>query len=127
MPALLAHELMRLGFRLVSGGTDNHLMLVDVTSKGLTGKQRKRPWMVPGITVNRNTIPFETRSPLDPSGIRIGTPALTTRGMCETEMRQIAAWIGEVLAAPEDAVVQQRVRGQVGELCQHFPAPANRE
>jgi glycine hydroxymethyltransferase len=123
----VAHELMRLGFRLVSGGTDNHLMLVDVTSKGLTGKRAEKALDGAGITVNRNTIPFETRSPLDPSGIRIGTPALTTRGMRETEMRRLAAWIGEVLAAPEDAVVQQRVRGQVGELCQHFPAPANGE
>jgi glycine hydroxymethyltransferase len=74
--------------------------------------------------VNRNGIPFDTRSPLDPSGIRIGTPALTTRGMRETEMRAIGAWIGEVLGSPEDAAVQGRVRGQVRDLCQQFPAPA---
>jgi glycine hydroxymethyltransferase len=121
----LAQELLGQGFRLVSGGTDNHLLLVDVTSKGLTGKQAERGLDAAGITVNRNTIPFETRSPLDPSGIRIGTPALTTRGMGEAEMRQIAAWIGEVLAAPQDSSVQERVRRQVEELCQHFPAPAS--
>jgi glycine hydroxymethyltransferase len=120
----LAHELQSRDYRLVSGGTDNHLILVDVTSRGLTGKQAERALDEAGITVNRNTIPFETRPPLDPSGIRIGTPALTTRGMRETEMRQIAGWIGEVLAAPDDAAVHERVRGEVKELCKHFPAPA---
>jgi glycine hydroxymethyltransferase len=121
----VAHELTRQGFRLVSGGTDNHLMLVDVTSRGLTGKVAEKALDAAGITVNRNTIPFETRPPLDPSGIRIGTPALTTRGMREPEMRQIARWIGEVLSAPDDGAVQMRVRGQVRELCQQFPAPAD--
>jgi glycine hydroxymethyltransferase len=120
----LAHEIAQRQFRLVSGGTDNHLLLVDVTSRGLTGKQAEKALDAAGITVNRNTIPFDTRPPLDPSGIRIGTPALTTRGMRETEMRRIAGWIGEVLAAPSDAGVQQRVRAQVAELCQQFPAPA---
>jgi glycine hydroxymethyltransferase len=120
----LAFELQRRDFRLVSGGTDNHLMLVDVTSRGLTGKQAEQLLDAAGITVNRNGIPFDTRPPLDPSGIRIGTPALTTRGMRETEMRQVGAWIGEVLAAPDDAAVRQRVRGQVMELCRQFPAPA---
>ena len=121
----LAHELIARGFRLVSGGTDNHLLLVDVTSRGLTGKVAEKALDAAGITVNRNGIPFDTRPPLDPSGIRIGTPALTTRGMREPEMRQIAAWIGEVLANPDDTAVQQRVRGQVEELCEQFPAPAN--
>jgi glycine hydroxymethyltransferase len=110
----LAHEIGRHGFRLVSGGTDNHLMLVD--EKALDQA---------GITVNRNGIPFDTRPPLDPSGIRIGTPALTTRGMREPEMRRIGDWIAAVLASPEDAAVQGRVRGQVRELCQQFPAPAD--
>jgi glycine hydroxymethyltransferase len=122
---VLAHELTERRFRLVSGGTDNHLILVDVTSRGLTGKVAERALDAAGITVNRNSIPFETRAPLDPSGVRIGTPALTTRGMREPEMRQIGAWIGEVLAAPDDAAVQARVRGQVQDLCQQFPAPAN--
>jgi glycine hydroxymethyltransferase len=98
---------------------------VDVTSRGLTGKVAEKALDAAGITINRNGIPFDTRPPLDPSGIRIGTPALTTRGMRETEMRQIGAWIGEVLANPDDTLVQARVRGQVQEMCQQFPAPAN--
>ncbi len=121
----LAQELERLGFRLVSGGTDNHLLLVDVTPRNLTGKIAEQVLDAAGITVNKNMIPFDTRQPLDPSGIRIGTPALTTRGMREPEMRAIAGWIGEVLAQPEDRAVQERVRGKVREFCQHFPAPAN--
>jgi glycine hydroxymethyltransferase len=121
----LAHEIGRHGFRLVSGGTDNHLMLVDVTARGLTGKVAEKALDLAGITVNRNGIPFDTRPPLDPSGIRIGTPALTTRGMREPEMRRIGDWIAAVLASPEDAAVQGRVRGQVRELCQQFPAPAD--
>jgi glycine hydroxymethyltransferase len=120
----LAHELAQRQFRLVSGGTDNHLILVDVTSRGLTGKVSEKALDAAGITVNRNGIPFDTRPPLDPSGIRIGTPALTTRGMKEPEMRLIAGWIGAVLAAPDDQAVQTRVRAQVAELCQQFPAPA---
>jgi len=120
----LAHELERLGFRIVSGGTDNHLLLVDVVSRGLTGKLAEQALDQAGITVNKNMIPFDTRAPLDPSGIRVGTPALTTRGMREPEMRTIAGWIGEVLANPEDAAVRERVHGQVRELCRQFPAPA---
>jgi glycine hydroxymethyltransferase len=120
----LAAELVRLGFRLVSGGTDNHLLLVDVASRGVTGKVAEEALDAAGITVNKNKIPFDPRPPLDPSGIRIGTPALTTRGMREPEMRRIAAWIGQVLAAPTDSVVQQRVRGHVRELGQQYPAPA---
>jgi glycine hydroxymethyltransferase len=123
----LAHELQRQGFRLVSGGTDNHLLLVDVVSRGLTGKVAEQSLDEAGITVNKNMIPFDTRAPMDPSGIRIGTPALTTRGMRETEMRVIAGWIGEVLSQPDDPAVRQRVRGQVRELGQQFPAPANAE
>src|SRR4029077_5980454 len=121
----LAQELERLGFRLVSGGTDNHLLLVDVVSRGLTGKLAEQALDAAGITVNKNMIPFDTRAPLDPSGIRIGTPALTTRGMREAEMRTIAGWIGEVLADPDDATIQSRVCGQVLALGKQFPAPAN--
>src|SRR5579885_2109860 len=98
----LAHELQRHGFRIVSGGTDNHLLLVDVTTRGLTGKVAEQALDAAGITVNKNMIPFDTRAPLDPSGIRVGTPALTTRGMKETEMRAIAGWMGETLASPAD-------------------------
>jgi glycine hydroxymethyltransferase len=120
----LAAELQRLGFRIVSGGTDNHLLLVDVASRGVTGKVAEEALDAAGITVNKNKIPFDARPPLDPSGIRVGTPALTTRGMRESEMRAIAGWMGEVLAQPEDRKVQERVRGAVRELCRQFPAPA---
>ena len=121
----LAHELERLGFRVVSGGTDNHLLLVDVVSRGVTGKVAERALDAAGITVNKNMIPFDTRAPLDPSGIRIGTPALTTRGMREAEMRGIAGWMGEVLSHADDAAIQSRARGQVLELAKQFPAPTN--
>jgi glycine hydroxymethyltransferase len=120
----LAHELQRLGFRIVSGGTDNHLLLVDVASRGVTGKAAEEALDAAGITVNKNKIPFDTRPPVDPSGVRIGTPALTTRGLRETEMRIIAGWIGEVLAHAGDQKITERVRGAVRELCRQFPAPA---
>ncbi|MDB5310943.1 MAG: glyA [Gemmataceae bacterium] len=121
---VLAEELGRAGFPIVSGGTDNHLMLVDVTAKGVTGKQAEHSLDAAGITVNKNMIPFDPRKPMDPSGVRIGTPALTTRGMKEGEMRQIAKWITTVLEHHEDKPTLDRVRGGVGDLCQQFPAPA---
>jgi glycine hydroxymethyltransferase len=121
----LAHELQERGFRLVSGGTDNHMLLVDVASRGVTGKLAEETLDAAGITVNKNKIPYDTRPPLDPSGIRIGSPALTSRGMREPEMRTIAGWIGDVLAAPQDKKVQDRVRGLVRELGKQFPAPTN--
>ena len=120
----LAQELSGHGFRLVSGGTDNHLLLVDVASRGVTGKIAEEALDHAGITVNKNKIPFDPRPPLDPSGIRIGTPALTTRGMREAEMRTIAGWIGQVLSAAEDKALQERIRSQVRELGKQFPAPA---
>ena len=123
----LAHELTARQFRLVSGGTDNHLLLVDVASRGLSGKTAERALDAAGITVNRNGIPFDARPPLDPSGVRIGTPALTTRGMREPEMRRIGGWIGQVLADPAGTTVQEKVRAEVKELCQQFPAPTNRD
>jgi glycine hydroxymethyltransferase len=101
------------------------LLLVDVTSRGLTGKIAEKALDHAGITVNKNMIPFDARKPLDPSGIRIGTPALTTRGMKEAEMRTIAGWVDEALRHAEDTVVLNRIRGAVRELCQQFPAPAN--
>jgi glycine hydroxymethyltransferase len=121
----LAEELLRAGFRLVTGGTDNHLILVDVTPRGLTGKLAEKALERAGITVNKNLIPFDKRPPLDPSGLRVGTPALTTRGMKEAEMRQIARWIDEVLREPDNETVLSRVREQVRELCRQFPAPSN--
>ncbi len=121
---VLADELQKLGFRIVSGGTDNHLLLVDVASRGVTGKVAEEALDLAGITVNKNKIPFDERPPMDPSGIRVGTPALTTRGMREPEMRVIAGWIGEVLASPADKSVLERVRGKACELGKQYPAPA---
>jgi glycine hydroxymethyltransferase len=123
----LADELARAGFRLVSGGTDSHLMSVDVTAKGgLTGKVAEQALDHAGITVNKNMIPFDSRKPMDPSGIRIGTPAVTTRGMKEPEMKQIGVWIARVLDSPQDVPVQRQVRGLVRELCRQFPVPTDR-
>lgn len=121
---VLADELAKAGFPIVSGGTDNHLMLVDVWAKGVTGKQAEHALDAAGITVNKNMIPFDPRKPLDPSGVRIGTPALTTRGMKEAEMRQIAKWITDVLTRHTDQTLLDRVRGGVREMCEQFPAPS---
>jgi len=123
---VLAQSLAEEGFRIISGGTDTHLMLVDVFSKGMLGSEAEKALGEAGITVNKNAIPFDTNPPLKPSGIRIGTPALTTRGMKEGEMRQIAAWIAEALLHRSDAEVLARVRKQVLELCEAFPLYAER-
>ncbi len=117
----LAERLMEKGYRLISGGTDNHLMLVDVTQKGLTGKQAENALGLANITVNKNTIPFEKRSPFDPSGIRIGTPAVTTRGMKEEEMDLIADYIDEVLSSIDDEERIKKVGEKVKALCDSFP------
>ncbi len=122
----LAEALASAGFRIVSGGTDNHLMLVDVFVRGLTGAQAERALERAAITVNKNAIPFDTQPPMKASGIRIGTPALTTRGMKEAEMRQIAEWISEAVADHENESVQQSVRDRVKELCERFPIYENR-
>jgi glycine hydroxymethyltransferase len=120
----LAEELQRHGFRIVSGGTDNHLLLVDVRPRGLTGQVAETTLDQAGITVNKNKIPFDERPALDPSGIRIGTPALTTRGMKQEEMRTVARWMHEALAAATDLDKLRRIRSEVSELCRQFPAPA---
>ena len=117
----LAKALSARGFKIVSGGTDNHLMLVDLRSKGLTGKVAEQALNAAGITVNKNTVPKETQSPFVTSGIRIGTPAVTTRGMGVVQMERIASLIDEVLRAPEDAEVLRRVRGEVRVLAGEFP------
>jgi len=119
--ARLASGLSSAGFRLVSGGTDNHLMLVDVFSRGITGKVAEAALGRAGITVNKNAIPFDQHPPLVASGIRIGTPAVTTRGMREPEMDAIAELIGRVLSAPEDEGVTRAVRMDVEALCRRFP------
>jgi glycine hydroxymethyltransferase len=117
----LAHALAGEGFRIISGGTDTHLMLVDVFSKGMLGSEAEKALGDAGITVNKNAIPFDTNPPLKPSGIRLGTPALTTRGMKETEMRQIGAWIAKALLERADAGVLADIRKQVLDLCEAFP------
>lgn len=120
----LAETLLAGGLRLVSGGTDNHLMLVDVTSVGSTGKLAEEALGRAGITVNKNMIPYDSRKPMDPSGIRLGTPALTTRGMGVDEMRRIGGWILAALRAADDAAELARIRGEVRTLCESFPVPA---
>ncbi len=117
----LAEELMTAGFRLVSGGTDNHLMLIDLTDKGLTGKDAGEALDRAGITVNKNMIPFDTRSPMVTSGVRLGTPAITTRGMKEDEMRVIARMIAYILKDISNEGRILEVREQVQNLCSRFP------
>jgi len=120
----LSEKLKRHGFKIISDGTDTHLMLVDVTGyKGVTGKIAEKSLDLAGITVNKNLIPFDPRPPLDPSGIRLGTPALTTRGMKEHEMERVADWIAAVLSAPDDEAVRKNIHNQASELGHHFPAP----
>lgn len=116
-----ASSLSNLGFPIVSGGTDNHLLLVDLTSKGITGKLAESVLDSVGITVNKNAIPFDTQSPFITSGIRIGTPAVSSRGMKEKEMTQIAGLIGETLTEPESDAVKSRVKEAVRNLNSHFP------
>ena len=118
---VLAAALKEAGFRIVSGGTDNHLMLVDVFEKGILGSEAELALGKAGITVNKNAIPYDINPPLKPSGIRIGTPALTTRGMKEPEMRQIAIWITKALEQRNDDAALERIRKEVAELANHFP------
>jgi glycine hydroxymethyltransferase len=120
----LAETLLSGGLALVSGGTENHLMLANVTTLGIGGKQAEEALGRAGITVNKNMIPFDERKPMDPSGIRIGTPALTTRGMGVDEMRRIGGWIVAVLKSPDDEALLRRLRGEVSRLCESFPVPA---
>jgi glycine hydroxymethyltransferase len=123
---VLAETLAGEGFRIISGGTDTHLMLVDVFSKGMLGSEAEKALGDAGITVNKNAIPFDTNPPMKPSGIRIGTPALTTRGMKEREMRQVGKWIAEALNNRNDASAPGRIRREVLELADAFPLYAER-
>ena len=119
--AALADELMKHGYRIVSGGTDTHVMLVDLTNKGITGKEAQTLLDEVNITANRNTIPFEPRSPFVTSGIRLGSPALTTRGFVEEDMREVARIIAYVLDAPTDTARQEEARRRVAVLCDKYP------
>ena len=118
---VLGEALSAAGFRIVSGGTDNHLLLVDVFEKGILGSEAELALGKAGITVNKNAIPYDTNPPLKPSGIRVGTPALTTRGMKEAEMRQIGAWIAKALERRTDDAALERMRGEVAEMANQFP------
>jgi glycine hydroxymethyltransferase len=123
---VLADGLIRQGVNLVSGGTDNHLLLVDLSGTEITGKVAEAALEKAGITVNKNAVPFDTRSPFVTSGFRIGTPAATTRGLKEPEMEQVAGWIGRVLANVENEGELVAIRGEVKELCRKFPLYAHR-
>ena len=120
---VLAETLMAGGIDLASGGTDNHLMMADVTTIGLTGKIAEEALDKAGITVNKNMIPYDKRKPLDPSGIRIGTAALTTRGMKEDEMRKVGSWILKILRAADDDHNIDQVRAEIKEFTADFPVP----
>lgn len=117
----LATKLIEFGFRLVSGGSDNHLVLVDLNNKGLTGKDAEEALEEAGLTVNKNAVPFDTQSRFVTGGIRIGTPAVTTRGLKEVEMEKIASWINEAVEQRDDPTVLARIRGEVRSLCETFP------
>jgi glycine hydroxymethyltransferase len=119
----MAEALLERGFELVSGGTDNHLLLVDLTNKDVPGRKASRALDKAGIVCNCNSVPFDPRKPFDPSGIRLGTAAVTSRGMREPEMRQIAAWIDQVVQNHEDEALLGRIAGEVAALCAGFPAP----
>ena len=123
---VLAEGLAGEGFRIISGGTDTHLMLVDVFAKGILGSEAEKALGEAGITVNKNAIPFDTNPPMKPSGVRVGTPAVTTRGMKEPEMRQIAHFIAEALHQRNDAAALAKIRAQVLELAEEFPLYAER-
>jgi glycine hydroxymethyltransferase len=122
----LAAALAERGFRLITGGTDNHLMLVDVTSKGVTGKPLAQALDRAGVVLNYNAVPFDPRKPFDPSGVRIGTPAVTSRGMGPGEMARIAEWIDRVTQATSDEALLAKIAGEVRDLCAKFPAPGIR-
>jgi glycine hydroxymethyltransferase len=122
----LATALQARGFRLISGGTDNHLILIDVTPRGITGKRAARALHEAGIECNYNTIPFDPRKPFDPSGVRIGTPSITSRGMREEHMPPIAEWIDRVLGVADDLAQLHKIRAEIAEFCKAFPAPGIR-
>jgi glycine hydroxymethyltransferase len=122
----LAEALLSDGFTLISGGTDNHLILIDMTSKGVTGKQASRALARAGIETNANTIPYDPRRPFDPSGVRIGTPGVTSRGMKEPEMQRIASWMNQVVSDVKDETLHTKIHEEVREFCRLFPCPGIR-
>jgi len=117
----MAEAFLERGYNLVSGGTDNHLVLIDLRNKGLTGREAEALLGEAGITVNKNMVPYDDKSPFVTSGIRIGTPAMTTRGFKEEEFRQVVDWIDQVLSHPGDEALRRRIRQEVEALCRQFP------
>ncbi|MEO7804457.1 MAG: serine hydroxymethyltransferase [Actinomycetota bacterium] len=122
----LAKGLIERGFDLISGGTDNHLILIDLTNKAVTGKVAAKALDIAGVELNYNTVPFDPRKPFDPSGIRLGTPAVTSRGMGETEMYQIAEWIDRIVTSPGDEALAAKTADEIKQVCANFPAPGIR-
>jgi glycine hydroxymethyltransferase len=122
----LADELNKKDYRLVTGGTDNHLLLIDLTNRNMIGSEAEEALGKAGITVNKNTVPFDPRPPFSPSGIRLGTPALTTRGMKEPEMTQIAGWIDEALSSRSDEQHLTKLRQTIKEFCKQYPLPSDK-
>ena len=121
----LAEELLKRDYKLVTGGTDNHLLLIDLSNKKVIGADAEKALGRAGITVNKNTVPFDPRPPFSPSGIRMGTPALTTRGMKEKEMTQIAGWIDQAIENPQDAKILNKLSNEIKEFCLQFPLPSD--
>ena len=122
----LAAGLSAKGFNLVTGGTDNHLLLIDLTNKKIKGKEAEDALGKAGITVNKNTVPYDPQPPFDPSGIRMGTPALTTRGMKESEMEQIASWIDDAITHYKDDSHLAKIHQTIKEFCKQFPLPSDK-
>jgi glycine hydroxymethyltransferase len=120
---ILAEALIGHGFVVTTGGTDNHLLLLDLTNKNVPGKAAAKALDKAGIVLNYNAVPFDPRKPFDPSGLRIGTPAVTSRGMGATEMKRLADWMNQVVAAPTDEALLGRIAGEVRDMCRNFPAP----
>jgi glycine hydroxymethyltransferase len=121
---ILAEELNNKGYRIISGGTDNHLMVVDMTAKNITGKEAEVVLEQVGISTNRSTIPNDPNPPMKPSGLRLGTQALTTRGMKEGEIKQIAEWIDQAIINKDDQEKLNNIKGKVKEICSKFPIPS---
>ena len=119
----MAEEFTKMGYELISGGTETHLLLCDLTNKGVTGQQAQDALDKAGITLNKNTVPFDQRSPFDPSGIRFGTPAITTRGFKEEECREVARYMDEVIRNHDNQEVLDKTRENVRKLCAEYPVP----
>ncbi len=120
----MAEEFIKLGYRIISGGTDNHLMVVDMTSRGLSGKEAEAVLDNCGISVSRSTIPNDPNPPMNPSGVRFGTPAITTRGMKEEEIKKIVQWINSAIEHKDEPEILNKIKGEVKEMCLQYLIPS---